>query len=155
MVRDLSHSRYFWASSLYCSHFSSSHISTLSSGVLGSAGSRCEPRRPPRGCRSPATGRRRAALGPPPAAAAVGRSGRARACQHLERARRDRGHGGCGAIDSSQALVEPVGARCHGEPLVLNDSAMKELRFNEKGYHYYHGLKLHEDEGYFQFQDFR
>jgi len=32
---------------------------------------------------------------------------------------------------------------------------MEELRFNEKGYHYYHGLKLHEDEGYFQFQDFR
>jgi len=28
---------------------------------------------------------------------------------------------------------------------------MEELRFNEKGYHYYHGLKLHEDEGYFQF----
>jgi len=64
-----------------------------------------------------------------------------------------------------------VGAHCHGErdqgegdegrnclsfqPSVVNDSAMEELRFNEKGYHYYHGLKLHEDEGYFQFQDFR
>ena len=85
----------------------------------------------------------------------MGRSGRARACQHLERARQDRGHGGRGTIGSSQALVEPVGARCHGESSVLNDSAMEELRFNEKGYHYYHGLKLHEDEGYFQFQDFR
>ncbi|KAG2653992.1 hypothetical protein PVAP13_1NG419000 [Panicum virgatum] len=31
---------------------------------------------------------------------------------------------------------------------------MEELRFYEKGYRYYHGLKLHEDEGYFQFQDF-
>ena len=47
MVRGLSHSRYFWASSLYCSHFSSFHLSTLSSGVLGSAGSRCGPRRQP------------------------------------------------------------------------------------------------------------
>jgi len=25
---------------------------------------------------------------------------------------------------------------------------MEELRFYEKGYHYYHGLKLHEDDGY-------
>jgi hypothetical protein len=38
--------------------------------------------------------------------------------------------------------------------LILNDFAMEELRLYEEG-DCFQRLKLHEDEGYFQFQDFR